>query len=235
MNDQKEHHPCHCPVRIGADRLAIFRRHAADGEAEAGSAAAPAADADAGARNTGRGPRSRQRRRPRAGAAASATDGAAGAGPGFRTACRAAAHARRPSSRPRRASRSTRRRCSGSIALKGGRIDDLALIKYRETVDPKSPAIVLLSPSGSPHPFYAEFGWVPAAGVTVKLPGRRHGLDAAGIGHARHQPSGDAAFTTTAKGSNSAAPSRSTRIICSRSRTVSRTRDRRRSLFILTR
>ena len=60
---------------------------------------------------------------------------------------------------------------SGSIALKGGRIDDLALIKYRETVDPKSPAIVLLSPSGSPHPFYAEFGWVPAAGVTVKLPG----------------------------------------------------------------
>ena len=30
---------------------------------------------------------------------------------------------------------------------------------------------MLLSPSGSPHPFYAEFGWVPAAGVTVKLPG----------------------------------------------------------------
>jgi YidC/Oxa1 family membrane protein insertase len=60
---------------------------------------------------------------------------------------------------------------SGSIALKGGRIDDLALIKYRETVDPKSPPIVLLSPSGSPHPFYAEFGFVPAAGVTVKLPG----------------------------------------------------------------
>ena len=29
---------------------------------------------------------------------------------------------------------------AGSIALKGARIDDLALIKYRETVDPKSPA-----------------------------------------------------------------------------------------------
>src|SRR5690242_13920803 len=27
----------------------------------------------------------------------------------------------------------------GSIALKGGRIDDLALVKYHETVDPKSP------------------------------------------------------------------------------------------------
>src|SRR5215475_2638369 len=48
---------------------------------------------------------------------------------------------------------------SGSISLKGGRIDDLSLVKYRETVDPNSPPIVLLAPSGSPHPFYAEFGW----------------------------------------------------------------------------
>ena len=37
----------------------------------------------------------------------------------------------------------------GSIALNGGRIDDLALVKFRETVDPKSPPIVLLSPSGT--------------------------------------------------------------------------------------
>ncbi len=37
----------------------------------------------------------------------------------------------------------------GTIALKGGRIDDLALVKFRETVDPKSPPIVLLSPSGT--------------------------------------------------------------------------------------
>src|SRR5262245_32337749 len=35
---------------------------------------------------------------------------------------------------------------SGSIALKGGRIDDLSLVKYRETVDPNSPPIVLLAP-----------------------------------------------------------------------------------------
>jgi YidC/Oxa1 family membrane protein insertase len=60
---------------------------------------------------------------------------------------------------------------SGSIALKGGRIDDLSLTKYRETVDPRSPPIVLLAPSGSPAPFYSEFGWVPAAGTTVKVPG----------------------------------------------------------------
>ncbi len=59
---------------------------------------------------------------------------------------------------------------NGSVSLKGGRIDDLALIKYRETVDPKSPAIVLFSPSSAPHPYYAEFGWVGASGATAKLP-----------------------------------------------------------------
>jgi YidC/Oxa1 family membrane protein insertase len=59
---------------------------------------------------------------------------------------------------------------AGSIALKGARIDDLALIKYRETVDPKSPPIVLLAPSGSPNPFYSEFGWVVAAGTAAKAP-----------------------------------------------------------------
>jgi YidC/Oxa1 family membrane protein insertase len=58
----------------------------------------------------------------------------------------------------------------GSIALKGGRIDDLALLKFRETVDPKSPPIILLSPSGTVDPFYAEFGWTGAAGANVKLP-----------------------------------------------------------------
>jgi YidC/Oxa1 family membrane protein insertase len=62
-------------------------------------------------------------------------------------------------------------RVSGSIALKGARIDDLALTQYHETVDPKSPPIVLLEPSGSPNPFYAEFGWVGAAGGNTKLPG----------------------------------------------------------------
>jgi len=58
----------------------------------------------------------------------------------------------------------------GSIALRGGRIDDLALVKFRETVDPKSPPIVLLSPSGTADPFYAEFGWTGSANSNVKLP-----------------------------------------------------------------
>jgi YidC/Oxa1 family membrane protein insertase len=63
-------------------------------------------------------------------------------------------------------------RLSGSIALKGARVDDLSLEKFRDTVDPKSPAIVLFSPSNTAHPYYAEFGWVPASGATTKLPDR---------------------------------------------------------------
>jgi YidC/Oxa1 family membrane protein insertase len=58
----------------------------------------------------------------------------------------------------------------GSIALKGARLDDLSLVKYRETVDPNSPAIVLLAPSGTAEPFYAEFGWVAGPGATFKVP-----------------------------------------------------------------
>ncbi len=60
----------------------------------------------------------------------------------------------------------------GSISLKGGRIDDVVLARYRETVDPKSPNVELLSPSGSPHPYYAEFGWTAAKGVTQPMPDR---------------------------------------------------------------
>ena len=61
-------------------------------------------------------------------------------------------------------------RISGSIALKGARIDDLSLVQFRETVDPASPAIVLFSPSGTADPYYAEFGWVAGDGSAVKMP-----------------------------------------------------------------
>jgi YidC/Oxa1 family membrane protein insertase len=61
-------------------------------------------------------------------------------------------------------------RVTGSISLRGARIDDLALVQYRDTVDPKSPAIVLFSPSNTAHPYYAEFGWVPASGSTARIP-----------------------------------------------------------------
>jgi YidC/Oxa1 family membrane protein insertase len=48
----------------------------------------------------------------------------------------------------------------GSIALKGARMDDLRLKKYRETLDAKSPEIVLLAPKSTDYPYYAEFGWI---------------------------------------------------------------------------
>jgi YidC/Oxa1 family membrane protein insertase len=59
----------------------------------------------------------------------------------------------------------------GSIALTGAKFDDLTLAKYRETVDPKSPEVVLLSPSGTANPYFAEFGWAAAEPGEVKLPG----------------------------------------------------------------
>ncbi|MEX0582105.1 MAG: membrane protein insertase YidC, partial [Sneathiella sp.] len=58
----------------------------------------------------------------------------------------------------------------GSVSLTGARLDDLTLIDYRETIDPNSPEIKLLSPAGSPSPYYAEFGWSPAPGANIKLP-----------------------------------------------------------------
>ena len=75
----------------------------------------------------------------------------------------------------------------GSIALKGARIDDIALVKFREQVDPKSPPIVLLSPSGAAEPFYADFGWTNAAGGNVKVPAsdtvwKQAGSGALGVG-----------------------------------------------------
>src|SRR5208282_3724586 len=79
-------------------------------------------------------------------------------------------------------------RLNGSIDLKGARIDDLSLEQYRETVDPHSPPIVLLSPSGAPEAYYAEFGWVPASGTTEKVPGpdtvwKQEGGGALGVDH----------------------------------------------------
>jgi YidC/Oxa1 family membrane protein insertase len=62
-------------------------------------------------------------------------------------------------------------RVSGSLSLRGARIDDISLVQFRDTVDPLSPAIVLFSPSGTVSPYYAEFLWIPASGSTAKIPG----------------------------------------------------------------
>jgi YidC/Oxa1 family membrane protein insertase len=57
----------------------------------------------------------------------------------------------------------------GSIALTGGRIDDLSLRKFHETVDNSSPIIQLLTPPGTAAAYYVNFGWVPA-GSNVPVP-----------------------------------------------------------------
>ena len=60
---------------------------------------------------------------------------------------------------------------AGSINLKGGRVDDVSLKAYHETTDKQSPTIELFSPSGSPHPYYSETGFIPDAGQSAALPG----------------------------------------------------------------
>jgi YidC/Oxa1 family membrane protein insertase len=59
----------------------------------------------------------------------------------------------------------------GSFSLVGARFDDLRLKKYRETVDPKSPEIVLLARQSTAYPYYAQFGWVALAGSKTPVPG----------------------------------------------------------------
>lgn len=77
----------------------------------------------------------------------------------------------------------------GSISLAGGRIDDLLLSGYRETLDPNSPFLRLLSPTAQAglgtistpaapdampslvvqKPYYAVYGWMPGPGVDPAL------------------------------------------------------------------
>ncbi|MBF0251964.1 MAG: membrane protein insertase YidC, partial [Alphaproteobacteria bacterium] len=56
---------------------------------------------------------------------------------------------------------------TGSVSLTGGRIDDLILNAYNETLENGSPKIRLLSPRGTKDPYFAQFGWV---GANVPLP-----------------------------------------------------------------
>ncbi|MBX9796675.1 membrane protein insertase YidC [Sphingomonas sp.] len=58
---------------------------------------------------------------------------------------------------------------SGSINLKGARLDDLVLLRHRETVKRQSPPVRLLSPSGAPKSYFAAFGW---AGDGVVAPNK---------------------------------------------------------------
>jgi YidC/Oxa1 family membrane protein insertase len=56
---------------------------------------------------------------------------------------------------------------SGSIALKGARLDDISLTTQRETIDKNSPPVRIFSPEGADHAYFAGFGWT---GTGLRLP-----------------------------------------------------------------
>jgi YidC/Oxa1 family membrane protein insertase len=58
---------------------------------------------------------------------------------------------------------------SGTINLKGARLDDLHLKNYFTAAGGKE-TVTLLSPASTDHPRYIELGWVPAEG-NIKTPG----------------------------------------------------------------
>ena len=51
---------------------------------------------------------------------------------------------------------------TGSLSLRGGRIDDLYLKQYRETLEPNAPLVELFRPAGAERAHFAEFGWAGA-------------------------------------------------------------------------
>lgn len=58
---------------------------------------------------------------------------------------------------------------SGSISLRGALIDDIILKNYRETLDPNSKSIVLLSPKKYEQGYFVESGWATTKS-DVKVP-----------------------------------------------------------------
>ena len=56
---------------------------------------------------------------------------------------------------------------SGSISLKGARIDDITLTQYKETLEPESELIKLLLKSNGNSPYFIEFGWSSPDGIKV--------------------------------------------------------------------
>ena len=57
-------------------------------------------------------------------------------------------------------------RLTGSLSLRGGRLDVLSLKDYRETLDEGSPEVELLRPISKTGAYYAVYGWAPAgAGI----------------------------------------------------------------------
>jgi len=59
----------------------------------------------------------------------------------------------------------------GSFSLKGGRIDNTHLVKYRQTLEPDSDTVVQLAPVGTSHPYFVVYGWLaPGGGAKTPTP-----------------------------------------------------------------
>ena len=56
----------------------------------------------------------------------------------------------------------------GSINLQGGRLDDVTLAKYFETIEKKN-EVLLLSPEGTEAPYYVDYGFL-ADDKSIALP-----------------------------------------------------------------
>jgi YidC/Oxa1 family membrane protein insertase len=62
-------------------------------------------------------------------------------------------------------------RVQGSLNLHGGRLDDLVLRDYHDTVSRDSPLVQLLEPRADPQPSYVQFGWTaPASAPSTATP-----------------------------------------------------------------
>jgi len=59
---------------------------------------------------------------------------------------------------------------NGSLSLLGGRVDDLFLSNYRETLKEGAPPVEMFRPQGMEHAYFAQFGWL-ANNVRGGVPG----------------------------------------------------------------
>jgi YidC/Oxa1 family membrane protein insertase len=56
---------------------------------------------------------------------------------------------------------------AGSLSLLGGRIDDLSLKNYRDTLETGAKTVTLLAPVGENLAYYSVFGWLPGTGLAA--------------------------------------------------------------------
>ena len=55
---------------------------------------------------------------------------------------------------------------AGNLNLRGARLDDLVLLRHRETTDPGSAPVRLFASRDSAAPYFAQWGWTAADGRT---------------------------------------------------------------------